>query len=126
MASSIIPVQLTGVGNSTHISMPVKSSNSAVGLQLVVSGTGTYKVQVTMFDPQWTNRYVYQEAIYTTLLPTNVFDTDAQWVDHNTLINVSATQVGNLIVPCTAIRLVCTAYTSGYGALIVTPAAYPG
>ena len=126
MASPIIPVKLTAVGSSAHISMPVKSTNSAVGLQIIVNGTGTYKVQVTMMDPQWTNRYVYQESVYDTLLPTNVFDTDAQWVDHNTLTGVTATQVGNLIVPCAAIKLVCTAWTSGYGILIVTPAAFPG
>lgn len=133
MASSIIPIQLSALGNSVSVFLPVKSTNSATGLQVVMTGTGTYNVQVSMYDPNWVNQTLYPEAIYQTLIPSGVYNTDAIFQNHATLNGLVAPGnatpigvIGNLIIPCVAIRLNCSAYTSGSAILIVQPSAYPG
>lgn len=93
-------ITVSSVANSAAIPVDYRQNAFGIGLALVVTGTGTYKVQFTLdnvFDP--------------TVTPT--------WQDHPTLTGISATTSGNFAFPIRACRLVGTAYTSGSGVLTV-------
>lgn len=72
----------------------------AIGFILVITGTGTYKVQHTFDNVQ-----------DSTVTPT--------WFDHPIVTGKTATSDGNYAFPIRALRLTCTAYTSGGGTLTV-------
>jgi hypothetical protein len=60
-------------------------------------------------------------AAYSFLFPTGVFANDAQWVDHPIMAGMTATTISNVAFPCSAIRLVCSSFSSGRGSLIILP-----
>lgn len=93
-------VTVSSVANSAAIPVDYRQSNFGIGLALIVTGTGTYKVQYTL---------------------DNIFDSTVtpNWLDHATLTGISASASGNFAFPIRACRLVGTAYTSGSGILTV-------
>jgi len=126
--ATLQPIRLTALGSSAAISLPRFSNNTTIGLQLVVSGTGTYKVEYSMLDPNLNpggipNSPNYERYRY--LFPTGDYSTDAPWLNHPFLNGISATTASNIVIPVAAIRLTCTAYTSGSGTLLMIPGSYP-
>lgn len=71
-----------------------------MGLSVEITGTLTAKVQFTLDD---------------------VFDVTVTpvWFDHATLTGLTASTAGAQLVPCRAIRLNVTAFTSGSASLVV-------
>lgn len=95
---------VTSAASSEPIGLDPRGFVSNTGLQLVISGTLTAKVQFTMDDigaAGWTAG-------------------SANWFDHPTLQGRTTSDTGNLNVPVTAIRTVVTAYTSGSAYTIAT------
>jgi hypothetical protein len=100
--------QTVTVGSATSsaaIPMDHKVNPTSISLGLVITGTGTYKVQHT-FD--------------------NIFDSSVSptWLDHATLTGKTANADGNYAFPVRAIRLTCTAWTSGSGTLTAIQARF--
>lgn len=83
---------VTGVANSPVIPMDHRAQFFNVGIEAVVSATATYNVQFTLDD-------VYNSAI----TPT--------WFNITGFTGATASAVGNLTIPCSAIRLNVTAST---------------
>jgi hypothetical protein len=91
---------VTGVANSASIPMDHRAQFFNVGIEVLVSATATYNVQYTLDDiynplitPTWFN--------VTTTIP----------VAGTTFVGASANAVGNVTVPCSAMRLNVTAST---------------
>jgi len=127
MATNIPPITLTAAGTSNYVTLPVSANNTTYSLQFVQSsgGVGTYTVQYTLYRPEW-NPAAYpvngsMVAAYSFLFPTGVFANDAQWVDHPIMAGMTATTISNVAFPCSAIRLVCSSFSSGRGSLIILP-----
>ena len=93
-------VTVSSVASSNAIPMNFHVPGFGVGMGLVITGTGTYKVQHT-FDN------VEDPAV----TPT--------WFDHSVMTGLTANKDGNYAFPIRAIRLTCTAWTSGSGVLTV-------
>jgi len=98
---------------SVTISDPVKVDYAQhdfnIGLSLnVVSGTNTSSVQYSLDDP---------DAVYAT-----DYNTDAIWYDVTGLDAKTADTSAALIVPCRAVRLNMTAWTSGTATLTIVQA----
>lgn len=87
-------ITVSSVANSAAIPVDYRQNAFSIGLAMVITGTGTYKVQYTM---------------------DNVFDSTVTptWQDHAILTGITTTSSGNFAFPIRAIRLVGTAYTSG-------------
>lgn len=119
MASPNIIITLAAQGNSVVHPVNFEGPNPYMGLQLIITGTGTYTVEYTEYDPAWENQYVYPD-IYKNLGLTGNFGTDAVWGNHATLVNATSNEFGSITIPCRAVRLVCTAYSSGSATLIIT------
>lgn len=93
-------VTLSSVTTSAPIPLDREANAFSVGLAIIVTGTNTSKVQLTLdniFDP--------------TVTPT--------WIDHATLAAVTTSAAGSLTFNVTAIRLNMTAFTSGSAVLEV-------
>ena len=99
MKPTIIPT-VSSVTSSNALPIDYREMGFGLSLFLVITGTGTYKVQYT---------------------GDNVFDSSVTptWFDHPILTGITASTVGNFAFPCRAIRLTCTAFTSGGGTLTV-------
>lgn len=83
---------VTGVANSPAIPMDHRAQFFNVGIEAIVSATATYNVQFTMDD------------IYSATPPT--------WFNvPSPFTGATANQIGNLTVPCSAMRLNVTAST---------------
>lgn len=93
-------VTVSSVASSAPIEVNYHEVGFGVGMGLVITGTGTYKVQHTFDDIQ-----------DSTVTPT--------WFDHSVMTGLTANSDGNYAFPIRAIRLTCTAYTSGSGVLTV-------
>jgi len=98
---------------SVTISDPVKVDYAQhdfnIGLSLnVVSGTNTSSVQYSLDDP---------DAEYAT-----DYNTDATWYTVTGLSGVTADTSVALIIPCRAVRLNMTAWTSGTATLTIVQA----
>lgn len=113
--TSLSPLILSSAGASNFTTLPSVNPGS-IGLHVSVSGTGTYKVQLTMWDPNWV-----MFPSFSALFPTKNFNNDASWFDHPTLTGLTATAAGNIIIPCMAARLYCASYTNGSAVLVVCP-----
>ena len=84
---------VTGVANSPAIPMDHRAQFFNVGIEATVSATATYNVQFTLDD-------IYNPAI----TPT--------WFNvASPFTGATANQVGNLLIPCSAMRLNVTAST---------------
>ena len=104
---------VTPAVGSVAISAPVKvdyiQQDFNIGLSLnVVSGTNTSSVQYSLDDP---------DAVYAT-----DYNTDAVWYDVTGLDAKTADTSAALIVPCRAVRLNMTAWTSGTATLTIVQA----
>ena len=119
MASPNSIIQLSSTGYSKVFPVNFEGPNPYIGMQLVITGTGTYTVQITQYDPGWENYNAYPD-IYTNLGLTGNFANDAVWGNHDTLVNLTATSFGSLTVPIRALRLYCSSYASGTATLIIT------
>lgn len=95
------PLYITqaAAGNSTVWPMPYRGAEIVTGLGLIITGTGTYTVQFSFDSPD--------------IAPTAV----ANWFNHDVLAAITASTASNLVIPCTWVRLNCSAYTSGSGTL---------
>lgn len=91
---------LASVASSNAYPVDWTEQGFGIGFVVVITGTGTYKVQHTFDNIQ-----------DSTVTPT--------WVDHPTVTGKTATTDGNYAFPIRAIRLTCTAYTNGGGTLTV-------
>lgn len=88
---------VSSVSSSDPIALDPRGFQGNTGLQLVITGTLTAKVQYTMDDigaAGWTAG-------------------SANWFDHPALQGKTTSDTDNLNVPVTAIRTVVTSYTSG-------------
>lgn len=99
MRPTVVPTVIS-VTSSQAVPVDYHENGFGVGLGLVITGTGTYKVQHT-FDN------VQDPAV----TPT--------WFDHSSLTGKTANADGNYAFPIRAIRLTCTAYTNGGGTLTI-------
>ena len=100
MRAQVTPA-LASVTTGQIIPVDREANPFSLGLQVVVSGTNTSKVQFTL---------------------DNVFDSTVTptWIDMAApFAAISATTGGNFVTPCTAIRLNMTAFTSGTAQLTV-------
>lgn len=87
-----------GAGSSGMIPMEYRSGNFQSTIQVTITGTLTCKVQYTCDS----------------VSPGDaVTEATATWFDHPTLTALSASAVGNIAFPVTAVRLINTAYTNG-------------
>lgn len=93
-------VTVSSASSSVPLPMDYAANPTTISLGLVISGTGTYKVQHTFDD-------IFNAAI----TPT--------WFDHSTITGKTANADGNYAFPVKAIRLTSTAYTNGSGVLTV-------
>jgi hypothetical protein len=98
---------------SVAISSPVKIDYEQldfnIGLSInVVSGTNTSSVQFSLDDP---------DAVYAT-----DYNTDATWHNITALAAKTADTAASLTVPCRAVRLNMTAWTSGTASLTIVQA----
>jgi hypothetical protein len=93
-------ITVSSVAASNPIVIDYAENGFGVGLGLVITGTGTYKVQHT-----------FDNVMDSTVTPT--------WFDHTTLTGKTASADGNYAFPIRAVRLNCTAYTDGSGTLTV-------
>jgi hypothetical protein len=93
-------VTVSSVASSNAIPVDSTQNAFAVGMGLVITGTGTYKVQHT-----------FDNVMDSTVTPT--------WFDHAVITGKTANTDGNYAFPVRAIRLTCTAWTSGSGVLTV-------
>lgn len=82
---------VTGVANSAAIPMDHRAQYFNVGIEVVVSATATFNVQVTMDD------------IYSSVSPT--------WFNVTGFTGGTASAIGNLTIPVSAMRLNVTAST---------------
>lgn len=93
-------ITVSSAASSAAIPIDYRENGFGIGMGLVITGVGTYKVQHT-FDN-------VQDSAVT---PT--------WFDHSTLTGKTASADGNYAFPIRAIRLTCTAFTSGGGTLTI-------
>lgn len=93
-------VTVASVSSSAPIIVNYHEVGFGIGFGLVISGTGTYKIEHTFDD--------LQDASIT---PT--------WFTHSVVSAANASTDGNYAFPIYALRLTCTAYTSGSGILTV-------
>lgn len=104
------PVTTAAISSQTT-SAPVvldyraNSDPIAIGVILSSGAVLTYKVQYTLDD----------------VFAAGWSAGTATWFDHPTLVNKTTSDVGNLAVPVTAIRLSVTAYTSGTATMKAMP-----
>lgn len=92
-----VRVTISSVTTSAVVPLDVNQDPFNVGLAVDITGTATYTVQYTFEDVQaagWTAG-------------------SAKWFDHPSMTAQTADKDSNLAFPCTAVRLNCTAYTSG-------------
>lgn len=83
---------VSGVANSPAIPMDHRAQFFNVGIEVTVSATATYNVQFTMDD------------IYSGVTPT--------WFNvPSPFTGATANQIGNITIPCSAMRLNVTAST---------------
>ena len=90
-------VTVSSAASSDWIPVNYGQADFKIGLGLVISGVGSYKVQHTF------------ENIQTVTSPVAF--------DHSVLTGISASTDSNYAFPIRAIRLTCTSYTSGSGTL---------
>lgn len=90
-------VTVNSAASSNPIPVDYSQANFAIGFGLVITGVGTYKVQHTFDDP----------------------DASPAWFDHSVVTGKTASIDGNYAFPIRAMRLTCTAYTSGSGTLTI-------
>jgi len=88
-----VVITSAGVGNSVPVPMDHRAQFFNVGIQVVVSATATYNVQFTLDD------------VYNTAITPTWFNVPAPFT------GATANQIGNLTIPCAAIRLNTTANT---------------
>lgn len=81
----------TSAGEKSPIPLDTSVANFKAGFQLVVTGTSTSTVEVTMSGDI----------------------ANATWFPHETLAAVTASTQGNVVIPITAVRLNISAYTDG-------------
>lgn len=93
-------VTVSSAASSAAIPVNYHENGFGIGLGLVISGTGTYKVQHTFDNIQ-----------DSTVTPT--------WFDHPVVTGKTTSTDGNYAFPIRAVRLTCTAYTSGAGTLTI-------
>ena len=135
MADAII-TRLAAVGNGPSFSLNTQSTNPTLGLTVIISGTGNYKVQYCAVPKKWVNPAVFPQnssantPSYSQIFPTGDYDADmatlGAWIDHPVLLNLTATTASNIVIPTPVIRLVCNSYSSGSALLVVNQGAYPG
>ena len=94
-------VTISSVANSAWIPVDYTQSNFNLGLQVIATGTATWSVQCTMDD-------IFDPSITPTA--TNV----PSPMDAGTV-----SEIGNSTVPCRAVRLSVTGWTSGTVTLTV-------
>jgi hypothetical protein len=96
----MIDTQVVVSSQTTSAAIPVdpRQAAFAIGFGLVITGTGTYKVQHTFDNVQ-----------DSTVTPT--------WFDHPVVTGKTASTDGNYAFPIRAVRLNCTAFTNGSGTL---------
>lgn len=99
MRPTIIPT-VSSVTTSQALPVDWTQQNFDLSLSLVITGSGTYKVQFTFDNIQ-----------DSTVVPT--------WQDHPIMTGVTATTNGNIAFPVRAVRLNCTVFASGGGTLTV-------
>jgi len=92
-------VTVSSATSSKWIPVNIQQSDFKVSLGLEITGVGTYKVEHT-FD-----------NIQTDASPTAF--------THETLTGVTASDDGNYAFPVRAVRLTCTAFTSGSATLMI-------
>lgn len=89
-----LKVTATAAGASEVVPVNWRSDDFKLGIAVVISGTLTCSVQVTMTDD----------------LSTATSD---DWFDHDTLSVMTSSDIGNVVVPITGVRLNVTSFTSG-------------
>ncbi len=99
------PTSVTVSSQTTSAAIPVDRAQSVfnLGISVVSTGTLTWSVEVTMdniFDPAVTPTWITAPA---------PFETGAGGTN----------EVGSITVPCTAVRLNVSAYTSGSATMTV-------
>lgn len=93
-------VTVSSVASSAPIVIDHNEAGFGVGMGLVITGTGTYKIQHT-----------FDNVMDAAVTPT--------WFDHPVVTGKTASIDGNYAFPVRAVRLTATAYTSGAGTLTV-------
>ena len=95
-------VTVSSAASSNWIPLDCGQASFNVGLGLIITGTGTYKVEHT-FD-----------NIQTVASPTAFA--------HSVLTGITTSTDSNYAYPVRAVRLTCTSWTSGSGKLIILQA----
>jgi hypothetical protein len=103
-----VNVVLTATGNSAPVVLDQYISPFNITLALVVSGTNTTTVQFTADNPA---------AVYVTN-----YNTNATWFNHPDMNSMTVNEIGNIAFPVRAVRLNCSAYTSGSATLTILQA----
>jgi hypothetical protein len=83
--------QQVAAGTSNMVKLTTSVNPFNVTIAVVITGTASAKVQYTVDDPA---------------SASDTIGTGLAWVDHATLVSLSATAVGNLAYPVTAVRTV--------------------
>lgn len=96
---------LAEVADGSPLRMNTSQAVFAASLRVLISGTLTCSAQFTLDDPLGTY--------------TNSFGEDADWIDVDSLSDITASAVSNLAYPVTAVRLSVSAFTSGSAKLTV-------
>lgn len=94
-----IEIGVAGTGISRAVPLDIHQSSFNVALDLDVTGTINATVQYTFDDPFG--------ATYDPYLST------AQWIDHDTMVSLTADEQGNFTMPVRAIRLKVNSSSSG-------------
>lgn len=89
-----LKVTATAAGASEIVPLNWRSDDFKLGVAVVINGTLTCSVQVTMIDD----------------LSAATSD---DWFDHDTLNSLTASDIGNVVIPITGLRLNVTSFTSG-------------
>jgi uncharacterized protein YgiM (DUF1202 family) len=87
--------------SSAWIPVDYRQTNFNLGISVVSSGTNTWKVEVTMDDPYTTTP--------TAITAPSPLDTGSGGTN----------EIGNITIPCRAVRLTVSAWTSGAATMTV-------
>jgi hypothetical protein len=99
-------VTVSSQTDSPPVPINLKRYKQGCGLIVTITGTLTASIQVTG-DNVFGNTYVASSG---------------NWNNHDTLVTLTASANGNLAFPVTAVRIHCSAYTSGSVTLSVVQA----
>lgn len=104
MTSNVSRVTITGEEESKPVPVDTRTvGGTAIALGIVVTGTVDVTVQHT-FDDIWARDYD---------------PSTGTWMDHETLINITANADGNYAFPPTAIRIIGNSGSTGDAELVV-------